>query len=105
MKSEYNPSNWELTKRLLGYIKPYMGTYLLINLTAFGREGVYSLLAPLIVMLIIDFVLVPTPGAQNWFIDALKVMDGSHRQGRTPRNPCRMHTCPRFVQVQLLRHT
>ncbi len=73
MKSEYNPSNWELTRRLIGYIKPYMGTYILINLTAFGREGVYSLLAPLIVMLIIDFVLVPVPGAQNWFIDLVKL--------------------------------
>jgi ABC-type multidrug transport system fused ATPase/permease subunit len=76
MKSEYNPSNWELTKRLLGYIKPYMGTYLLINLTAFGREGVYSLLAPLIVMFIIDYALVPVPGAQNWFIDLLKSWTG-----------------------------
>jgi ABC-type multidrug transport system fused ATPase/permease subunit len=76
MKSEYNPSSWELTKRLLGYIKPYMGTYIFINLTAFGREGVYSLLAPLVVMLIIDFVLVPTPGAQNWFIDLLRAWTG-----------------------------
>ncbi len=76
MKSEYNPSNWELTKRLLGYIKPYMGTYLLINLTAFGREGVYSLLAPLVVMLIIDFALIPTPSAQNWFIDLIRSWTG-----------------------------
>ena len=76
MKSEYNPSSWELTKRLLGYIKPYMGTYILINLTAFGREGVYSLLAPLVVMLIIDFVLMPTPSAQNWFIDLLRQWTG-----------------------------
>lgn len=76
MNSDYNPSNWDLTRRLLGYIKPYMGTYILINLTAFGREGVYSLLAPLVVMLIIDFVFVPTPGAQNWFIDLLRQWTG-----------------------------
>ncbi len=76
MKTEYNPSSWELTRRLLGYIKPYMGTYILINLTAFGREGVYSLLAPLVIMLLIDFVLIPTPGAQNWFIDLLRQWTG-----------------------------
>ena len=76
MKSEYNPSSWELTKRLLSYIKPYIGTYILINLTAFGREGVSSLLSPLVVMLIIDFVLIPAPGAQNWFIDLLRQWTG-----------------------------
>ena len=41
MKGEYNPSNLEMTRRLLGYIKPYLGTYVLINVTAFGREGKY----------------------------------------------------------------
>lgn len=70
--TEYNPSSWNLTKRLLGQIKPYMGTYMLINLTAFGREGVYSLIAPLIVMLIIDYVLVPVPGDTNWFLELIK---------------------------------
>jgi ABC-type multidrug transport system fused ATPase/permease subunit len=77
MKDEYNPSNLEMTRRLLGYIKPYLGTYVLINVTAFGREGVYSLLAPLLVMLIIDFVLVPVPGASNWFIDILRNWTGA----------------------------
>ena len=81
MKREYNPSNWDLTKRLLGYIKPYMGTYIVINLTAFGREGVYSLLAPLIVMLIIDYTLVPVPGAKNWFIDLIKSWMGVTDRG------------------------
>ncbi len=76
MKTEYNPGSWELTKRLLGYIKPYMGTYMLINLTAFGREGVYSLLAPLLVMLIIDYVLVPVPGDTNWFMELIKNWTG-----------------------------
>jgi ABC-type multidrug transport system fused ATPase/permease subunit len=81
MKSEYNPSNWELTKRLLGYIKPYMGTYILINITAFGREGVYSLLAPLVVMLIIDFSLVPVQGERNWFIDLIRFWTGVTDRG------------------------
>jgi len=74
--TEYNPSGWDLTKRLLGQIKPYMGTYLLINLTAFGREGVYSLLAPLLVLLIIDYVLVPVPGDKNWFLELIKQWTG-----------------------------
>jgi len=72
----YNPSTWNLTKRLLGYIKPYMRTYLMINATAFGREGIYSLIAPLLVMLIIDYVLVPVPGATNWFLELIKAWTG-----------------------------
>jgi ATP-binding cassette subfamily B multidrug efflux pump len=76
LAKEYNPSSWHLTKRLLGQIKPYMGTYLLINLTAFGREGVYSLLAPLLVLLIIDYVLVPVPGDKNWFLELVKLWTG-----------------------------
>jgi ATP-binding cassette subfamily B protein len=76
LNQAYDPSGWALTKRLLGYIKPYMGTYLLINLTAFGREGVYSLLAPLLVMLIIDHVLVPVPGGENWFVEWLRASTG-----------------------------
>jgi len=65
MKNNYNPSSWELTKRLLGYIRPFLGTYILVNVTAIGREGIYTLVAPLLVMLIIDFVLVPVPGRTN----------------------------------------
>ena len=80
--SDYNPSGWDLTKRLLWQIKPYMGTYILINLTAFGREGVYSLLAPLLVLLIIDYVLVPVPGDKNWFLELVKQWTGvSDRYG------------------------
>ena len=74
--TEFNPNSWDLTKRLLGQIKPYMGTYLLINLTAFGREGIYSLLAPLLVLLIIDYVLVPVPGDKNWFLELIKQWTG-----------------------------
>ena len=76
MTTECNPSSWELTKRLLGYIKPYMSTYILINLTAFGREGIYSLIAPLLVLLIIDYVLVPVPGKTNWFLELIKSWTG-----------------------------
>jgi len=80
--TNYNPSSWNLTKRLMGQIKPYMGTYLLINLTAFGRDGVYSLLAPLLVLLIIDNVLVPVPGDTNWFLELVKQWTGvSDRYG------------------------
>ncbi len=77
MPDEYNPSNWELTRRLLGYIRPFLGTYIAVNVTAFGREGVYSLVAPILVMLIIDYVLVPVgPGMTNWFIEFLKSWTG-----------------------------
>jgi len=76
LNTSYDPSGWALTRRLLGYIKPYLGTYLIINLTAFGREGVYSLLAPLLVMLIIDHVLVPVPGHENWFMEWLRATTG-----------------------------
>ena len=81
METEYNPSSWELTKRLLSYIKPYLGIYILINLTAFGREGVYSLLAPLVVMLIIDYALVPVAEGKNWFIDFLRSSTGVADRG------------------------
>jgi len=76
LTNDYNPTGWQLTKRLLGHIRPYMGTYLLINLTAFGREGVYSLIAPLLVMLIIDYTLIPVPGGSNWFMDWLRSWTG-----------------------------
>jgi len=76
VKNRYDLSNWELTKRLLGYIKPFLGTYILVNITAIGREGIYSLVAPLLVMLIIDFVLVPTPGRNNWFFDLMRSYTG-----------------------------
>ena len=76
MKNRYDRSNWELTKRLLCYIKPFLGTYILVNITAIGREGIYSLVAPLLVMLIIDFVLVPTPGRNNWFFDLMRSYTG-----------------------------
>jgi ABC-type multidrug transport system fused ATPase/permease subunit len=76
LTERYNPSAFDLTKRLFGYIKAYMGTYVMINATAFGREGVYSLIAPLLVMLIIDYVLVPVPGRTNWFLELLKAWTG-----------------------------
>lgn len=75
MKNSYQPSNWELTRRLLGYIRPFFGTYLLVNITAIGREGIYTLVAPLLVMLIIDYVLVPVSGT-NWFLELIKSYTG-----------------------------
>ncbi len=68
MSSGYNPSEWELTKRLLGYMKPFIWIFAGIVLTAFGRHGIFALIAPLIVALIIDYVLVPVPGVHHWFI-------------------------------------
>jgi len=68
----YNPSDWTLTKRLLGYMKPFMGIFIGIVLTAFGRHGIFALIAPLIIALIIDYVLVPIPGETHWFIEMIK---------------------------------
>ncbi len=68
----YNPSDWTLTKRLLGYMKPFMGIFIGIVLTAFGRHGIFALIAPLIVALIIDYVLVPIPSETHWFIELVK---------------------------------
>ncbi len=76
VKNNYSPSSWKLTKRLLGYIRPFIGTYLLVNVTAIGREGIYTLVAPLLVMLIIDLVLVPVSGRTNWFFDLIQNWTG-----------------------------
>jgi len=73
---EYNPSSWELTKRLLGYMKPFMGIFIGIVLTAFGRHGIFALLSPLIVMLIIDYIVIPVPGKTHWFLEFVKVTTG-----------------------------
>ena len=74
--TEYNPSDWTLTKRLLSYMKPFMGIFIAIVLTAFGRHGIFALIAPLIVALIIDYVLVPIPGRTHWFIELIKNCTG-----------------------------
>ena len=74
--TEYNPSDWTLTKRLLGYMKPFMGIFIGIVLTAFGRHGIFALIAPLIVALIIDYVLVPIHGHTHWFIELVKNWTG-----------------------------
>lgn len=72
----YNPSEWELTKRLLSYMKPFLGVFIGIVLTAFGRHGIFALIAPLIVALIIDYILVPVPGNTHWFIELVKNWTG-----------------------------
>jgi ATP-binding cassette subfamily B protein len=74
---EYNPSNWDLTKRLLGYIRPFWKVFVFMIATALGRESLYSLVAPLLVMLIVDYILVPvSPDKTNWFLDLLKSWTG-----------------------------
>lgn len=74
---EYNPSNWELTKRLLGHIRPFLKIFVIMIATALGRESLYSLVVPVLVMLIIDFILVPiSPGKTDWFLDLLKSWTG-----------------------------
>lgn len=45
-------------------------------ITAFGREGIYSLLSPLLIMMIIDYALVPVPEKTNWFIELIKGWTG-----------------------------
>ena len=72
----YNPSDWELTKRLLNYMKPFLGVFIGIVLTAFGRHGIFALIAPLIVALMIDYILVPVPGNTHWFIESVKNWTG-----------------------------
>jgi ABC-type multidrug transport system fused ATPase/permease subunit len=81
MQPDYNPSSWALTKRLLGYMKPFMGTLIAMLITAFGREGIYSLVAPLVVMLIIDYVLIPVPGGAHWVIELIKNWTGVTDRG------------------------
>lgn len=77
MKVDYHPSNWDLTKRLLTYMKPFMNIFIGIVLTAFGRHGLFALLSPLLILLIIDYVLVPvSPDKTNWFLEILKGLTG-----------------------------
>ena len=78
--TEYNPSSWKLTKRLLGQIRPYIGIYLVINITSIW--SVLNLVTPLLVLLIIDYILIPVPGDTNWFLELIKNLTGvSDRYG------------------------
>jgi ABC-type multidrug transport system fused ATPase/permease subunit len=74
--TSYNSSNWVLTKRLLGYMRPFLHIFAGILLTAFGRHGLFALLSPLLVMLIIDYIIVPMPGRTHWFLELLKSWTG-----------------------------
>ena len=76
----YNPTDWELTRRLLGYMKPFTLTFVGIVVTAFGRHGVYALIVPIIVMLIIDYILLPVPGGTHWFLELLRGLTGAQTQ-------------------------
>ena len=73
---DYDVTDWDLTKRLLGYMKPFMNIFVGILVTAFGRHGIYELIWPLLVMLIIDFILVPIPGQSHWFMDLIQQTTG-----------------------------
>ena len=57
-------------------MKPFLGVFIGIVLTAFGRHGIFALIAPLIVALIIDYILVPVPGNTHWFIELVKNWTG-----------------------------
>jgi ABC-type multidrug transport system fused ATPase/permease subunit len=81
MAIDYDPSNWELTKRLLGYMRSFLHIFLGIVLTAFGRHGLFALISPLIVMLIIDYIVIPVPGKTHWFLELLKGWTGVEGQG------------------------
>ena len=76
MNVEYEASSWDLTKRLLGYMRPFLPIFFGIVITAFGRHGVFALLSPLLVMLIIDYIVVPVPGRSHWFLKYLKELTG-----------------------------
>jgi ABC-type multidrug transport system fused ATPase/permease subunit len=80
MVIDYDPSNWELTKRLLGYMRSFLHIFLGIVLTAFGRHGLFALISPLIVMLIIDYIVIPVPGKTHWFLELLKGWTGVEGQ-------------------------
>ena len=71
---DYNPSSWKLTKRLLGQIRPYIGIFLVINITSIW--SVLTLVTPLLVLLIIDYILIPVPGDTNWFLEIIKNWTG-----------------------------
>jgi ABC-type multidrug transport system fused ATPase/permease subunit len=51
-----------------------------IVLTAFGRSGLFALISPLLVMLIIDYILIPVPGRTHWFLELLKEWTGMQDQ-------------------------
>ncbi len=76
MSAEYSPSDWDLTRRLLGYMRPFLNIFVGIVFTAFGRHGVFALLSPLLVMIIIDYIVVPVPGKTHWFLELLKSWTG-----------------------------
>ena len=76
MESNYCPTDWELTKRLLGYMRPFLNIFAGIVLTAFGRHGMFALISPLVIMLIIDYIVIPIPGRTHWFLELLKGWTG-----------------------------
>ena len=65
---------------MLGYMRQFLHIFAGIVLTAFGRSGFFALLSPLLVMLIIDYILIPVPGRTHWFLELLKEWTGVQNQ-------------------------
>jgi len=53
-------------------MRQFLHIFVGIVLTAFGRSGLFTLISPLLVMLIIDYILIPVPGRTHWFLELLK---------------------------------
>ena len=75
-----------------------MGIFIGIFITAFGRHGIFALLSPIIIMLIIDFILVPIPGASHWFIDFI-----INRLGVTNQSQLLVTLCLVIVFLAIIR--
>jgi ABC-type multidrug transport system fused ATPase/permease subunit len=80
MADQSASSSWELTKRLLGYMRPFLPIFVGIVLTAFGRDGLFALISPLLILLIVDYIVVPVPGRTHWFLELLKSWTGVQDQ-------------------------
>jgi ABC-type multidrug transport system fused ATPase/permease subunit len=61
-------------------MRQFLHIFVGIVLTAFGRSGLFALLSPLLVMLIIDYILIPVPGRTHWFLELLKEWTGVQYQ-------------------------
>jgi len=61
-------------------MRSFLHIFLGIVLTAFGRHGLFALISPLIVMLIIDYIVIPVPGRTHWFLELLKGWTGVEGQ-------------------------
>ena len=80
-------------------MKPFLHFLAIVLVTALGREALFSLVAPLFVMLIIDYILIPaSPDQTNWFLELLKSWTGI-----TDRFGLLIILCSFIVVVSILR--